>query len=141
MNKEKALTQMGRFYERVHKLPFLGDRLVRRMARGIGFLTFHTPLMGFKAHDSIQGVRQDMEKLAEMNNGGHFEIIRQDETSFEYLSSPCPWGFRRKDQQGVCDAAMDMNRRLFDMCGAEITIHESCSSGAPQCRISVRMKS
>ena len=139
MNMTKAMIQMGNFYERLYRIPVLGDRVVRQLNQGIAFLTFHNPFLKMKSHRSIQGVKEEMLKLSNLSSG-KFEIVREDETSFEYLSSPCPYGFNRKAQKGVCDAAMDMNRHLISLCGGELTIHDSISSGAPQCRISIRMK-
>ena len=139
MSMNNTTIKMGKFYEPVYRIPVLGDRIVRRLNRSVAFLTFHNPLMKMRAHRSIQGVKEEMLKLSGLSSG-KFEITREDPSSFEYLSSPCPYGFNRKDQKGVCDAAMDMNRHLMSLCGAKLTIHESISSGAPQCRISIEMK-
>ena len=139
MNTESATIKLGRFFELAYKTPFFGDRIVRKLSRGIGFLTFRNPLSKMKRHDTIEGVRQEFQKLADLHNG-EIEFSKQDETSFEYMSSPCPYGYHRKDQVGVCDAAMDMNRRLFDLCGAKLIIHERISCGAPKCRITIEMK-
>ncbi len=135
----KALTSLGRFFEATYKLPLLGDFVVRRITRGMASMTFHNPLSSMKKHDSIQGVKQELQKMAEKANG-ELLISKEDETSFEYLSSPCPYGFNRKDQAGVCDAVMDLNRHLFDLCGAKLTIHERMAAGAPRCRITMEMK-
>ncbi len=132
-------SKMGRFFELAYKLPFVGDRVVRSLNRKIGYLTFNNPLSKMQKHDSIQGVKQEFLKLGSLSDG-EIIITKEDDCSFEYLSSPCPYGFRRPEQKGVCDAAMEMNRRLFDLCGAKLIIHESISSGAPRCRITIEMK-
>ncbi len=139
MNMNKATAKLGKFFESTYRIPVLGDFLVRKMSRGMAYMTFHTPFWKMQKHHSIQGIKLELDKLAGLSDG-ELLISKENETSFEYLSSPCPYGFNRKDQQGVCDAAMDMNRHLFDLCGANLIIHESITSGAPRCRITLKIK-
>jgi len=139
MNVNKALTNLGKFFEATYKLPLFGEFVVRRMTRGMASMTFHNPFSSMKKYDTIQGIKLELQKMADTADG-ELIISKEDESSFEYLSSPCPYGFHRKDQTGVCDAAMDLNRRLFDLCGAKLIIHESIASGAPRCRITLEMK-
>jgi hypothetical protein len=138
----RFMSRMGRSYETLYRLPGLGDPLVRGLNRGIGRMNFHLPFLGLRRHDSIDGFRKDFLKLTGMMQLP-VEIIAGSETpdGFEFYVQSCPYGYQRADQQGVCDAAMDMDRVLFGMMGADLTILESTVQGAPRCRISLRLSS
>ncbi len=139
MNMDNAIIKMGKLYGLVYKFPKYGNKMVRRMCRNIAAMTFHAPFMKMKKHDTIDGVLDEFKKLGDLYRG-EILISKQDDASFEYKSSPCPYGYNPTTQRGLCDAVMDMNRRLFDLCGAKLVIHERISAGAPQCRISIKMK-
>ncbi len=138
MKMDNAIIKLGKMYELVYKFPKFGNKMCRRMCKNIATITFHTPFLKMKKHDNIQGVKEEFLKLGELY-GGEVIISKEDNTSFEYKSSPCPYGYSCADQKGVCDAAMDMNRQLLKLCGAKLVIHERISMGAPQCRASIRM--
>ncbi len=138
MKMDNAIIKLGRMYEMVFNIPVFGNKMCRRLCKNIASITFYTPFMKMKKHNNIQGVKEEFLKLDDMY-GGEVIISKEDETSFEYLSSPCPYGYSRDEQRGVCDAAMDMNRQLLKLCGAKLIIHERISMGAPQCRATIRM--
>ena len=60
--------------------------------------------------------------------------------SFEFYVNGCPYGFKRPDQATACDAAMEMDRKLFRLLGAELTILESAPEGAQKCRMVMRWR-
>jgi len=40
----------------------------------------------------------------------------------------------------ACDAAMEMDRKLFSLLGADLTILETVIDGAPKCKMLMKMK-
>jgi len=135
---KRAMALAGRNYQRLFKIPGLGEPLVRGINRVIARISFYSPIFGLKHHDSMEGFKEDFIKLAEMTKLP-VEIIEETvgPGRFEFYVHSCPYGYHRPDQQGVCDAAMDMDRVLFRLMGAELVIEESAVSGAPRCRISM----
>ncbi len=138
MKTDNMVIKMGQLYKFVYRFPVYGNRMVRSLCRGIAVMTFHSPSMKMKKHNSIQGVKEELEKLNGLSDG-ELVITKEDETSFEYMSTPCPYGYSPEDPKGLCDAVMDMNRKLFKLCGAKIIIHDRISGGAEKCRVTVRM--
>jgi len=140
INPVKFMPRMGKLYERLYPLPAVGDPLVRGINRGIARMNFHNPILGLKRHDSVEGFKKQFLELVEMMQLP-IEIIPDSEgpEGFEIYVNGCPYGYHRADQQGVCDAAMDMDRILFKLMGADLTIRESAVQGAPRCRVAFRM--
>jgi len=68
------------------------------------------------------------------------ETVQRGEDRLEVILEACPYGYRRPDQQGVCDAAMDMDRAMFGHAGYEVTIDACIPSGAHACLVSMRRK-
>ena len=136
----KFMSRMGRFYERLYPLPALGEPMVRGINRGIARMNFYGPLLGLKRHDSVDGFKKQFLRLIEMMQLP-IEIIAESEgpNGFEFYVHSCPYGYHRPDQQGVCDAAMDMDRVLFKLMGADLTILEAAVQGAPRCRVAFSM--
>ena len=135
---EKGMARMGKFYERLFKIPMIGEPLVRAMNRGLGNLNFRLPMPGAKRHDNIEGIIEYLKNSIEIMKFP-IEIIEDSitEDRFEIYVHHCPYGYHRPDQQGVCDAAMDMDRVLFRNLGADLVILDSIVYGAPRCHISI----
>jgi hypothetical protein len=126
---------MGKYYELLYKLP-LGEKIVRTYTRGLGKLIFYSPGSGARRQKNIDGVRKILVDMCSKMNF-NLELIKESikPSSFEFYVNECPYNFNRSDQQGVCDAAMDMDREMFRLIGGELIILESTVKGAPKCRI------
>jgi hypothetical protein len=60
--------------------------------------------------------------------------------SFEFYVNGCPYGYKRPDQAKACDAAMEMDRKLFNLLGAELIVLESAPEGAQKCRMLMKWR-
>ncbi len=135
-NPAKMMADMGIRYEKMFKIPKIGEPLVRGVTRTFGHVNFRMPGIGPKRHKTIQGVKEDLARMVELMELPIAFIDENDTSdSFEIYVEHCPYGYHRPDQQGVCDAAMDMDRVLFRNMGAELIIKESIVYGAPKCHI------
>jgi len=133
---EKMMLRLGKFYEGLCKIPMIGETLARSFARSMARFAFYTPGSGVKRQDSILGVKKYLLETGKKMNFP-FEIIPESvrPDSFEFFVGYCPYGFKHPDQEKPCDAAMDMDRKLFKLIGSELVIKESVVKGAPKCRI------
>lgn len=138
---EKAMLMLGRFYEGLCKIPLMGEPLARSFSRSMGRLIFYAPGSGAKRQDSIRGVKEYLEETGKQMNFP-FEVIPESvgPDSFEFFIRYCPYGFKRPDQEKACDAAMEMDRILFNLIGADLIIQESAVQGAPKCRIMMKRR-
>jgi hypothetical protein len=136
IDTNRVMAALGKTYEGLYKLPVLGNPLVRGINRGIARMIFNGPLIRRKRHETIESFKADFMRLIDMMKVP-IEIIKGTEgpDGFEFYVHSCPYGFHRRDQQGVCDAAMDMDRLIFRLMGAELEIKESVVKGAPKCRM------
>lgn len=136
----RLMTVLGKIYERLYRIPVAGETLVRGINRGIARASFNSPVVRRKRHTDIQSLKADFLRLLDMMKIP-VEIIEGSEgpERFEFYVLGCPYGFHRADQQGVCDAAMDMDRLLFRLMGAELTVQEAVVQGFPRCRILMRL--
>ncbi len=134
--QETMMRFNGKVYELIYKIPGIGPKLVRYYNRGLGKFIFLAPGSGAERQESIEGVKQNLIDMSKMMK---LPIYMSDNDvgpdCFEFFVDPCPYGYHREDQQGVCDAAMDMDRTMFKNIGAELIIKESIPEGAPKCRI------
>ena len=133
----KDMVALGRIYERLYRLPLFGERLVRAIVRGMGKIVFYSPLSRFKYEETIGGVRRQLEDLCN-SIGIPISVIEEEPEHLEFLVHDCPYAYHRSDQQGVCDAVMDLDRVIFRLCGAQLTIQESVVKGAAGCRVRLR---
>ena len=137
---EKMMASTGRFYELLFKIPIIGEPLVKGINRGLGHLNFRNPMLKAERCDTIDEVIAYLRQAIDLMKFP-IEIIEDSitEDSFEIYVHHCPYGYHRPDQQGVCDAAMDMDRVLFRNLGADLVIQESAVFGAPKCHIKMTM--
>ena len=124
---------LGKFDQLLYHLPWGGEKIVRGLNRTFGKINFHSPISGLKWRDSIEEVKADLLRLCGIMNF-QVEISWEEPDQFEFFVLECPYGFHRPDQQGVCDAAMDLDRTMFRLCGAELIVKETIPAGAPKCR-------
>lgn len=136
----RLTTVLGKIYERLYRVPVAGETLLRGINRAIARAGFNSPVVRRRRHNDIQSLKADFLRLLYLMKIP-VEIIEGSEgpRQFEFYVNACPYGFYRADQQGVCDAAMDMDRLLFRLMGAELTVQEAVVQGFPRCRILMRM--
>ena len=136
--KQKQLVVVGRIFEALSQLPLIGEPWLRWVTRSSGKMVFYSPLYPFKREKTIGGVREKLETMCE-GIGIPISVIKEEEDRLEFIVHECPYEYHRADQQVVCDAAMDLDRTLFKLCGADLTIEESVVCGAKECRILLKM--
>jgi hypothetical protein len=136
--RKGMMISMGKLYENLYKLP-RGESLVRKLARNIARMAFHSPGSVMKKRDSAVEIKDDLVRMC-----GRMDIVinvtKADQDKFEFLVPVCPYLYQRRDQEGVCDAAMDMDRTLIRLGGGKLIIEESVTRGDPVCRITVRLQ-
>ena len=128
---------MGHFFENLYRVPRMGDSLVRSLAKGMARGTVLLPFTGFRRPSSVE------ESIALLSlicrrMAISVDIVGQKPDGFLFEVPACPYGYNRPDQQGVCDAVMDLDRLVYRHFGLELTILESVVAGAPRCRMSMR---
>ncbi len=129
---------LGGTYGFIYRLPVVGESAVRGINRALGFVNSHAP-GGMKRRDSMAELRRDLERALAMMDVDVAEINHDDE-SIELVMNSCFYGFRRPEQAGVCDAAMDMDRTMFGYCGCDLAIEERLPHGDPVCRVIIRRR-
>jgi hypothetical protein len=129
---------LGSAYGLIYRVPLLGEPAVRGISRALGFMGSHVPY-GLRRRDSMAHLRQDLEKVLNRMDMD-IEAIREDEDRIELILTSCPYGFRRPEQAGVCDAAMDLDRTMFSYCGYDLSIEACIPHGDPACRVSIHKK-
>jgi hypothetical protein len=140
-NVEKSMRMFGRLYEWGCKIPWVGVPTVKAWNRVLGSLIFRAPEPGGKPKESITGVKDYLLWSGKEMNFP-FEIIEESvgPESFEFYVNGCPYGFKRPDQAAACDAAMEMDRKLFGLLGAELVILESAPEGVQKCRMMLKWR-
>lgn len=138
---EKMMLSLGKFYQRICKIPGIGEPMARSFARFMGRMIFYAPGSGTRREDSIQGVKKYLLETGEKMKFP-FEMLPECDQpdSFEFYVSYCPYGFKTPEHARACDAAMDMDRVLFGLIGCDQTIKESVVKGAPKCRMHMKLK-
>jgi len=131
---EKFMLALGRFYERLYRLP-AGEKLVRGWCRNLGRMAFYSP-SGMKRSETLAGVRDTLINSCR-RMGFKVELSYEQPDHFEFFVLECPYGFKHPDHQGVCDAAMDMDRVMFRLCGGDLRVQETIPGGAPKCRVTM----
>lgn len=140
-NTEKVMPKLGKLYERLCKIPFVGEPLARSMNRNMGRMIFYMPGSGTRRMGSIEELKEYLLRTGrEMNFP--FEVIEESmgPDSFEFYVNGCPYGYKRPDQARACDAAMEMDRLLFKLLGGELTVMESAPEGVQKCRILLKYR-
>jgi len=133
----KYTIRSGRFFEILYQTPLVGEFVVRSISRVMGKILFYSPWLSFYRSDTMSGIRKQLVELTS-SIGIPISVIQEGEKELQFLVHQCPYRYIRSDQQGVCDAIMDVDRSLFKLCGAELIIQESMVHGAPDCKILLR---
>lgn len=133
--RKEMMISMGKLYENLYKLP-RGESLVRKLARNIAWMAFHSPGSIMKKRASVKEIKDDLVRMCERMDIV-INVTKVDQDKFEFLVPACPYAYQRRDQEGVCDAAMDMDRTLIRLGGGNLIIEESVTRGDPVCRITV----
>jgi hypothetical protein len=137
MRKKSGLL-LGRAYGLIYRVPLVGEPAVRGISRALGFMGSHVPY-GLKRCASMAELRRNLERVL-VTMDIDIGAISDDEGSIELILPSCPYGFRRPEQAGVCDAAMDLDRTLFRYCGYDLAIEARLPHSDPVCRVSIRRK-
>ena len=128
---------MGHFFENLYRVPRMGDALVRFLARGMAKGMVVLPFTGFRRSSSVEESIALLKLICGRLAIG-VDIVEQKPDGFVFEVPACPYGYNRPDQQGVCDAVMDLDRMVYRQFGLELTILESVVAGAPRCRMFMR---
>jgi hypothetical protein len=129
-------TGLGYAYKVIFLLPCVGEPLVRGICKSLAFMSYHSPV-GVQPCSSIAEFRTEFENQVRMSDLD-VEISYQDTDKLEIIVNRCPYGYSRPGDKGVCEAAMDMDRKMFGYCGVDLIIDECMPDGHPVCRISFR---
>ncbi len=141
MTPTTIMAALGKTYEQIYRLPRVGDPLVRAINRGVAWINFNSHIVRRKRYHTLASFKKEFLRLVEIMQFP-IEVVPGSETPdrFEIYVHGCPFGYRRPDQQGVCDATMEMDRGMFGRMGADLEILETVIEGAASCRIAVTMK-
>ena len=101
---------MGHFFENLYRVPRVGDSLVRSLARGMAKGTVLLPFTGFRRPSSVEESIAVLKLICRRLAIG-VDIVEQKPDGFLFEVPDCPYGYRA-DQQGVCDAVMDLDRMV-----------------------------
>ena len=126
---------LGYLYRLLYLVPFIGDPLVRGICGAIAYMNYHSPY-GIKSFVSMDEFRKQFEGLVKVA-GLPVEVTGHDEERLELVVKQCPYGFNKPGHRGVCDAAMDMDRKMFGYCGARLEIDQCIPDGFPVCKCSI----
>lgn len=133
--RKRFFKALGYFYRLLYLVPVLGDRMVRGMGAAVAFSNFHSPY-GIKEFVSMDEFRRQFQGLADMADLP-ITITGHDEDRLQLVVDPCPYGFTKPSQMGVCRAAMYMDEKMYGYCGATLVIDESIPDGDPVCKCSI----
>jgi len=134
----KPLHWVGRLNAAVFGIPGVGERIVRGQSRLAAHLAFRLPVLGGKRCSSLRELRGEWLKF--LGLAGIFpSLSRETDTEFELEVASCPYGFSRAEQQGVCDACMDLDRAYVKLLGGTLEVSHSIPSGAGSCRLVIRL--
>ncbi len=133
---KKMMPGLGKLYEKMCKVPLVGIPMARAVNRAMGRLLFRAPEPGGKKADNITGVK-DYLLWSGDEMDFPFEILEDTvgPESFEFTVGYCPYGYKEPHQAAACDAAMEMDRVLFKLLGADLIIKETVVDGAPKCKM------
>ena len=137
--KKLPFRLLGYWYRLLYFLPVVGEWVVRGINKMVAYMIFYSPF-GPKRSHSLQELRKEFDKAIK-TAGIELEVIHQDDEKFQFVLERCPYGFCRPGHLGVCDAAMDMDRTMFGLAGGRLVVEECIPGGAPECLISLYIKS
>jgi len=134
--QDSMTAAIGKIYENLFKLPG-GESLVRGMSRNAARLAFYNPLAGLKKRDSLPEIKEDVLRMCRLLKLP-VSVSKESPDQVEFLIDACPYGYKRQEQKGVCDAVMDLDRTMVKLCGGHMVINECIPGGAPKCRVTIR---
>ncbi|UCD86058.1 MAG: hypothetical protein JSU92_07660, partial [Deltaproteobacteria bacterium] len=88
----KFMLSLGRFYERLYRLPLIGERLVRSFVSTMGKMGFYFS-KDLHRNDTIQGVKEDLVRACK-KMGFLIEVSKEEADKFEFIVLECPYGFK-----------------------------------------------
>jgi hypothetical protein len=129
---------IGKLHAAVFKVPGIGEKIIRGQGWLTANLAFRLPVMGGKRCSSLDELRGEWLKFLGMA-GVYPSASRETDTEFEMELDACAYGFRGEEQQGVCDACMDLDRAYVKLLGGELQITHSIPTGSGSCRFVIRL--
>jgi hypothetical protein len=132
---DAAMQSIGRLHERLNRVPKVGEAMARGFSR---FMAVFPMLSGSMHKTSSIQETCDMMRGAGEEMGFPFEFSEVEQDRFVLELPYCPYGFTDPDQQRPCDTAMDMDRAMLRLCGAELIVEETIPGGASRCKMTVR---
>ena len=133
------LRQAGKLNFLIYRLPVVGEQLVRRQSRALAYAAFYAPLLGGKKSGSVPELLAGWKSFLG-RVGLKMTVTATDEKSFTFEMNACPYGYCTKEDRGVCDAAMDVDRTYVRLLGGEMEILERIPDGAEKCRCRVSLR-
>ena len=124
---------VGQLHYWVYKLPFLGETLVRGANRAVAQAAYHLPVLGGKLCQTVSELKSEWFRFLE-RLGLAPRATYEDENSFHWEIDFCPYHFHRLEDQGVCDACMDLDREYIEQLGGRLEILETIPGGSHSCR-------
>jgi hypothetical protein len=134
---DAQMRAIGRSHSFLCRIPVVGAPIARGMSRLFAVFPF---LGGVRPTKSAEETRQMLRESGEQM-GFPFEFSEVEGDTFVLELPHCPYGFTGKEHQRPCDTAMEMDRFMLRLCGADLTIDETIPKGAKRCRMTVRQRS
>ena len=117
------------------RVPGVGEWLARGVSRA--FAVF--PFLQMGRTRSIEETRDRLQASGE-KMGFPFEFSEIEGDEFVLELPYCPYGFTDSEHRRPCDTAMDMDRVMLRLSGADLTVTETIPKGAKRCRMLVRQR-
>lgn len=132
----RLMPLMGKINALVFAIPGLGEPIVRVVSKTAGKLLFKLPLLGGQPAQHVGHVHDQWLKFVGLV-GIKADVVSRTDGQFVMTVDTCPYGFGEADEQGVCDACMDLDRAYVRSLGARFEIEERLPEGAHQCRFRI----
>ncbi len=132
------LKAAGKIEGVIFRFPMIGEPVIRGINRSLAHAAFHTPFLGGKKGISIVHVKKEWIRFLK-NAGINIRVTGEDKDAFHWEADACPYGYCKKDQRGVCDAVMDLDRTYTRLLGGELIITARIPDGSSKCQYTTRL--
>lgn len=132
----RALPVIGKINALVFSIPGVGETLVRATSSAVGKLAFRLPLLGGTPAQHVGHVHDQWLRFLGLM-GIKAKVVTREDGQFIMTVDSCPYGFERADEEGICDACMDLDRAYVQSMGARFEIEERIPDGAHKCRFRI----
>lgn len=133
--RNRLFLAVGYLYRLLYLFPVLGDRVIRGSGGAIAYMNYRSPygIKSFVCMDEFRKRFEELVRLADLP----VEVTGHDDERLQLVVRRCPYGFHKAAHKEVCDAAMDMDRKMYGYCGARLVIDECIPEGFPVCKCSI----